>query len=338
MSDPSAGNLLAGTSPAGTVLILSDAEVRRVLDMGSCVEAMESVLADLARGGLYNPLRFVVRPPGGETFMGFMPAYRGGDHPLFSLKEVVIAPGNHARGLDSHMGGVLVHDGATGELRAMVNASTITEIRTAAVSALATRLLARPESRRITVVGSGVQGRSHVAAMRHVFPDAEITIWSRNPDHAARLASATGDGVADTLAAALADADVVCTTTASKEPIVTREMLTPGTHYNAVGSSIAAAREFDGAAMAAVSLFVDRRESTINESGDYLDAVRDAGIGPDHIRAEIGEILIGAHPGRTCDDEMTLFKSLGIAVEDLAAAQLCIERARQQGIGTEAAW
>jgi ornithine cyclodeaminase/alanine dehydrogenase-like protein (mu-crystallin family) len=317
-----------------TVLIMSDSDVRQVLDMPSCIEAMSEVLAELARGGLHNPLRFVVRPPA-DTFFGFMPAYRGGDAPVYSLKEVVIAPANHGRGLDPHQGTVLIHDGVTGVLTAVLNASAITEIRTAAVSALATRLLARPDSRRVAIIGSGVQGRSHVEAMRCAIPDADITIWSRNPANAERLGIAANCTVSATLIEALDGADVVCTTTSSKDPIITRAMLAPGTHFNAVGSSVAHAREFDGQAIGAVSLFVDRRESTLNESGDYLDAVRDTGIGPDHILAELGELLLGQHPGRTRPDEVTLFKSLGIAVEDLAAAQLCIARGRQQGIGTE---
>ena len=317
-----------------TVLILSDADVRQLLDMPSCITAMHDVLSELTLGKLYNPLRFVTRPPA-DTFMGFMPAYRGGDEAVYALKEVVIAPANHGRGLDPHQGAVLVHDGATGVLGAVLNASAITEIRTAAVSALATRVLARPESRRVAVIGSGVQGRSHVEAMRCAVPDADITIWSPTREHAERLASSTGGRVADSLADALDGADVVCTTTSSKDPIIGRALLAPGTHFNAVGSSVAHAREFDGEAIAAVSLFVDRRESTVNESGDYLGAVRDVGIGPDHIRAELGELLLGQHPGRTSSEEITLFKSLGIAVEDLAAAQLCIARARQRGIGTE---
>ena len=317
------------------VMILSDADVRQVLDMPSCITAMREVLADLAGEQLYNPLRFVTRPPDAGTFFGFMPAYRGGAAPVYSLKEVVIAPANHGRGLDPHQGTVILHDGITGLLTAVLNASAITEIRTAAVSALATQLLARPESRRVAVIGSGVQGRSHVEAMRCAVPDADITIWSRTRAHAERLAESTGCSVADTLEDALDGADVVCTTTSSKYPLIGRALLSPGTHYNAVGSSVAHAREFDGEAIAAASFFVDRRESTINESGDYLDAVRETGIGPDHIRAELGELLIGQHPGRTSSDEITLFKSLGIAVEDLAAAQLCIARAHERGVGTE---
>lgn len=320
-----------------TVLILSDADVRQLLDMPSCIAAMEEVLAELARGGLHNPLRFVTRPPA-DTFMGFMPAYQGGPDPVYSLKEVVIAPANHGRGLDPHQGAVLIHDGVTGVLQAVLNASAITEIRTAAVSAVATKLLARPTSRRVAIIGSGVQGRSHVEAMRCVVADADVTIWSRNQANAERLAGTTGCHVAATIAEALDGADVVCTTTSSKEPIIGRAVLASGTHFNAVGSSVAHAREFDGQAVAAMSLFVDRRESTLNESGDYLDAVRETGIGPEHIRAELGELLLGRHPGRGDDDEITLFKSLGIAVEDLAAAQLCISRARDRGIGTEVSW
>jgi ornithine cyclodeaminase/alanine dehydrogenase-like protein (mu-crystallin family) len=320
-----------------SILILSDAQVREVLDMESCLGAMREVLAELAQGGMTNPLRFVMRPPA-DSMMGFMPAHRGGDNPVYSLKEVVIAPANHGRGMDPHQGAVLIHDGVTGVVKAIMNASTITEIRTAAVSALATQLLARPESRRVAIIGSGVQGRSHVDAMRCVIPNADIVIWSRTRAHAETLAIATGCAVADSIEDAMRGADVVCTTTSSKDPIITKAMLEPGMHLNVVGSSIAAAREFTGEAVAASSLFVDRRESTLNESGDYLDAVRETGIGPDHILAELGEILISAHRGRTSAEEITMFKSLGIAVEDLAAAQLCIARAQERGVGSEVAW
>jgi ornithine cyclodeaminase/alanine dehydrogenase-like protein (mu-crystallin family) len=320
-----------------SILILSDSQVREVLDMESCIAAMREVLAELARGGLTNPLRFVMRPPT-DTMMGFMPAYRGGTDPVYSLKEVVIAPANHGRGMDPHQGAVLIHDGTTGVVKAIINASTITEIRTAAVSALATQLLARRESNRVAIIGAGVQGHSHVDAMRCVIPDADIVIWSRTREHAETLASATGSSVADSIEAAMNGADVVCTTTSSKDPIISKAMLAPGMHINAVGSSIAAARELTGEAVAAAALFVDRRESTLNESGDYLGAVREVGIGPDHILAELGEILISTHNGRSSNEEITMFKSLGIAVEDLAAAQLCIARARQRGVGSEVAW
>jgi len=317
-----------------SVLVLSDHEVRELLDMESCITAMEEVLAALARDELSMPLRSMFRPHG-DQLLGLMPAHRGGDAPLFSLKEIVVTPANGAHGLDPHQGAVLLHDGENGMLRAVLNASAITEIRTAAVSGVATKLLARPGARRVAILGAGVQARSHAHAMRTVIDDPELRIWSRTPEHAEALALESHAVVCETIEEALDGADVVCTCTASREPIVKRAWLRPGAHVNAVGSSIRAARELESDLVAAASLYVDRRESTLNESGDYLFAVDEAGIGPEHILAELGDLLLGVHPGRQSDDELTIFKSLGIAVEDLAAAALCVERARERGVGTE---
>ena len=317
-----------------SVLILSETDVRKVLDMESCVAAMEDVLARLARGELTNPLRSLMRP-GGPAVMGLMPAHAGGDRPVFSLKEIVVAPANSEQGLDPHQGAVLLHDGVDGRLIAVLNASPITEIRTAAVSGVATKLLARTGSRTVAILGSGVQGRSHVEVMQTVVDDPIIRIWSRTPAHAEALALETHSLVASSVEEALDGADIVCVCTAAREPIVELGWLSPGTHVNAVGSSVAITRELSSETVAAATLFVDRRESTLNESGDYLLAVAEQGIGPDHILAELGELLTGAHPGRRSDDELTLFKSLGIAVEDLAAAELCVARARERDIGIE---
>ncbi len=317
-----------------SVLILSEHDVRELLDMESCVAAMEDVLARLARGELTNPLRSIMLPPGPAAF-GLMPAHRGGETPYFALKEIVVNPENSARGLDPHQGAVLLHDGVTGVLIAVLNASPITEIRTAAVSGAATKLLARPDSRTAAILGSGIQGRSHVDAMQTVLDDPIIRIWSRNPAHAEALALETHSVVAATIEEALDGADIVCTATASREPIVELGWLAPGTHINAAGASMKTSRELSSETVAAATMFVDRRESTLNESGDYLLAVEEQGIGPDHIVAELGDILVGTHPGRRDSDELTLFKSLGIASEDLAAAELCVARARERGLGTE---
>jgi ornithine cyclodeaminase/alanine dehydrogenase-like protein (mu-crystallin family) len=301
-----------------SILVLSDADVRALLPMDECIEAMEEVMRALARGELHQPLRFVTRPPGAESLMGFMPAHRGGDNPAWSLKEIVIAPGNPAaHGLDAHQGGVLLHDGETGELRALLNASAVTEIRTAAVSAVATRALARPGARVVAIVGAGVQARSHAEAMQAVLPDSEIRGWSRR------------DG--GTAEQVVHGADIVCTCTSSREPVLQRDWLARGAHVNAVGSSLPTTRELDADTIAAASLFVDRRESAMNEAGDLLLA----GFGEERIAAELGEVLVGEHPGRTDDAELTVFKSLGLAVEDLAAAELVVRKAREQGVGTE---
>jgi ornithine cyclodeaminase len=316
------------------VLVLSDGDIRELLDMESCIAAMEDALAALAREELTMPLRFVVRSSG-EQLMGLMPAHRGGTEPLFSLKEIVVVPSNSTRGLDPHQGAVLLHDGETGALRAVLNASPITEIRTAAVSAVATKLLARPGFRRVAILGAGVQARSHAEAMRTIVDDPDLRVWSRTPAHAEALALESHAVVCETIAEALDGADVVCTCTSSRDPIVRRSWLAPGTHVNAVGSSVPWARELETDVVVEAGLFVDRRESTLNESGDYLRAVEEAGIGPDHIRAELGELLLGSHPGRSDPDELTVFKSLGLAVEDLAAAALCVDRARERGLGAE---
>jgi len=318
-----------------SVLVLSEHDVRELLDMESCVAAMEDVLARLARGELTNPLRSIM-PTDGPNAMGLMPAHAAGDAPVFSLKEIVVAPGNPARGLDPHQGSVILHDGATGQLIAVVNASPITEIRTAAVSGVATKLLARPGSRTVAIIGSGVQGRSHVDAMQTVLDDPIIRIWSRNPSHAEALALETHSLVAHSIEEALDGADVVCTATSASEPIVEAEWLAPGTHINAAGAfPNGIARELSTATVAAARFFVDRRESTLNESGDFLVAAAETGFGPEHIVAELGEILNGDAEGRRTDDELTVFKSMGLASEDLAAAQLIVARARERGLGTE---
>ncbi|MBA3375079.1 MAG: ornithine cyclodeaminase family protein [Gaiellaceae bacterium] len=318
-----------------SVLVLSEHEVRRLLDMESCIEAMEEVLTSLARGELFQPLRYVARPPGASGFIGLMPAHRSGESAAYALKEIVVTPDNPARGLDAHQGAVLLHDGENGQLVAVLNASPVTEIRTAAVSAVATRALARNDAERVAILGAGVQARAHVHAMRAVLDDPEIRIWARNLDAAEALAAEVEATVSPSPDSALFGAEVVCTTTSSREPIVEHGWLASGAHVNAVGSSIPAARELDTVTVTSSSLFVDRRESTLNEAGDYLIAAAEGAIGPDHIKAELGEVLVGTHPGRARDDELTVFKSLGIAVEDLAAAELVVLRARERGVGTE---
>ena len=324
------------------LLVLAHDDVKRLLPMEDCIELMAGVLADLARGSVWQPLRFVVRPPGEPSLMGLMPGHRSQPEPAYGLKVVCIFPGNPARGIDAHQGGVLLFDGETGAPRALLDASAVTEIRTAAVSGVATRLLAREDAKELAILGSGVQARSHLEAMAKVRPFARARVWSRTPEHAeAFVAEASVPFPVEATATAeeaVRGADVVVTATSAREPIVRREWLGPGAHVNAVGSSIPTARELDAETVAAAALFADTRESMLNEGGDYLFAVREAGIGPEHIRAELGEILVGAREGRTSADELTVFKSLGVAVEDLATAELVYARARDAGVGTAVPW
>ena len=316
------------------LLVLSEHDVESLLTMRECIGVMEEALAALARGEAHNPLRQIVRGANANGILGLMPAYRGGDTPYYALKEVCVFPGNPARGLDTHLGAVMLHSGATGELLMIANASAITAIRTAAVSALATKLLARDDAKTLAIIGAGVQARTHLEAIPLVRDIEEIRISSRTRAKAEALAKHDKRvRVVDSIEEAVRGADIIATTTSSREPIVKREWISDGAHVNAVGSSIAAARELDSATLAAASLFVDRRESTINESGDYLFALREGTISDGHIRAEIGEILIGSARGRTSRDEITLFKSLGLAVEDLASAQFLFEKATKLGRG-----
>ena len=323
------------------ILILTDEEIRRLLPMDVCVELMAGALASLARGEVHQPLRTIVRPAEAAGILGLMPAYRTGPGgAVYGLKTIGVFPGNPGRGLDAHQGSVLLFDGETGRTLALMNASAITAIRTAAVSGVATRLLAGAEAGDLAILGSGVQARSHLAAMACVRRLRRVRVASRNLEHARRLAvEAAGrhtcpvEAVPDA-ETALRGADLVVTATSAACPVVKRAWIAAGAHLNAVGASTATARELDGATMAAARLFVDRRESALAEAGDYLQAVEEGAIGPDHIQAELGEVLVGAHPGRRAPDEITVFKSLGLAVEDLAAAEFLYNEARERSVGS----
>jgi len=225
---------------------------------------------------------------------------------------------------------VTLFDGVTGIPRAILNASAITAIRTAAVSAVATRALMRHGARTLAILGAGHQAGPHLDAHRAVHDWERVVMWSRTPGRAARFDVEE----AASAEAAVRDADVVVTVTSAREPVVARDWLKQGAHITAAGSSIPTTRELDSRTMADASLFVDRRESTLNEAGDYLFPMREGLIGPEHIAAELSEVLVGAHPGRASEDELTVFKSLGLAVEDLAAAEHVLRRAEAEGVGS----
>ncbi|HEY0370351.1 MAG TPA: ornithine cyclodeaminase family protein [Thermoanaerobaculia bacterium] len=294
------------------VLILSEHEVEELLTYEECIAVMEDALAALARGQVHNPLRQAIRAPGAPGLLGLMPAWRGGETPYYGLKEVCVFPENPKRGLDTHLGAVILHSGETGEPLAFMNASAITAIRTAAVSAVATKLLARKDASVLAIIGKGVQAKAHQQAIPLVRDIREVRLCGR------------GESVEE----AVRGADVVVTATNSREPILKREWLSPGAHVNAVGSSVASARELEADLVTSASLFVDRRESTINESGDFLGAPGAT------IQAELGELLTGAAGGRTTETEITLFKSLGLGIEDLASAAFLYEKARREGRGS----
>jgi ornithine cyclodeaminase/alanine dehydrogenase-like protein (mu-crystallin family) len=318
------------------MLVLGYDDVVRLLPMEECIEVMEEALAALARGEMEMPLRYVFRPPSANGLMGLMPSYRGGDRPAFALKAINVIPDNpRLRGLDAHQGGVLLSDGESGEPVAFLNASAITEIRTAAVSGVATRALAREDTHELAILGAGVQARSHLEAMRGVRDFERVRIYSRTPEHARSLAREGGATAVDSAEGAVRGADVVVTATSSAEPVLERGWLKNGAHINAVGACLPHMRELDTQTVADAAFFTDRRESAENEAGDFVLAREEGAIGPEHIRAELGEVLAGMAPGRGSDDEITVFESLGVAIEDLAAADHVVRRARAEGVGAE---
>jgi ornithine cyclodeaminase len=319
------------------VLFLGHDDVVAALPPGRCAKAMADVLAAHARGEAYFPLRSIVAPPGADGFIGLMPGWRGshGEIPAaFGLKAIVLIPSNPARGLDTHQGLVMLFDGETGIPTAILDASAVTAIRTAAVTAVATRALARRDARVMAILGGGVQARSHLRALDWL---QTVRIYSPNRDHARAVADADPRAsVAASAEEAVSDADVIVTATSSREPVFEHGWLKPGAHVNAVGASMPAAREINTDTVAAAALFCDSRESLRNEAGEFRLAIEQGAIsGEDHVRAELGELLAGLKPGRASGEEVTMFRSLGLAIEDLAAAQTAVAAAAQNGIGTE---
>ena len=326
--------------PKQQILVLTAADVERLLTMSDCVELMAATLADLARGVFHQPLRMVVRPPEAKGLLGLMPAYRMSSPALYGLKAICVFPDNPKLGKDAHQGSVMLFSGETGELLALMNATPITAIRTAAVSAVATRLLAREDACELTIIGSGVQARTHLAAMACVRAIKRVRVISRLREHADQFVDEMKQKYSFELQAvvaareALEGTDIIVTVTNSHEPVIKREWIPPGAHINAIGTHSAAGREIDGSTMAAARLFVDRRESALNEAGDFVLAMKEGLIKPDSIVAEIGELLVGTKRGRQTRDEITLFKSLGLAIEDLACAEYLFQKAQEDKMGT----
>jgi ornithine cyclodeaminase/alanine dehydrogenase-like protein (mu-crystallin family) len=322
------------------ILVLDAGEVERLLTMDACVDLMAETLADLARGIFHQPLRMVVRPPDAKGLLGLMPAYRTSGPALYGLKAICVFPENPKINKDAHQGSVMLFDGDTGELLSLMNASSITAVRTAAVSAVATRLLAREDASQLAIIGAGVEARTHLAALSLVRAITRTRVTSRTRESADKFVEEMSSRfdfpieAVHTAEDALARADIIVTVTNSHEPVVKRDWISPGTHINSIGTHSPASREIDGATMAAARLFVDRRESAINEAGDYVLAVKEGLLNEDSIAGELGELLIGTKEGRQTRDQITLFKSLGLAVEDLACAQYLFAKAQELGAGS----
>ena len=320
------------------IRVLRAAEVRALLPMGECIEVMRRTMIALSEGRAVVPLRTIMAIPGARGMLGNMPGYLA-DPECFGVKLVSLMPRNEPTRHSSHLGLVLLFEAEHGCPVAILDAAEITAIRTAAASGLATRLLARPDADDLAILGAGEQARSHLEAMLAVRALRRIRVWARDRGKAEVFAETEGSrhGVtieaAASVPAAVEGADIICTLTKAREPILFGDWISSGTHLNVVGSSVASAAEIDTAAVLRSRFFVDCRNSTINEGGEYLRALRSGAISAAHIAAEIGEVANGTHPGRTSPDEVTLYKSLGVAPQDLASAHFVLERARAAGIG-----
>jgi ornithine cyclodeaminase len=325
-------------------LLLSGRDVRALLPLRECIGVMEQALRSVTAGTSTLPLRTVIRLEGTPNAFATMPAVLGqGSGAALGAKIIAVFPGNDATPFDAHIGVVLLFDAEHGRLLAIADASSITALRTAAVSGLATRLLAREDARELALLGAGVLALPHLEALRCVRDIRRVRVWSRNPARAQEFAARARKQVeAEILVSASAreaveGADVVCTLTGARTPVLEGAWLAPGTHVNAVGASLPTARELDTAAVVRSRLFVDRRESARNEAGDFLIPRGEGALGDAHILGELGELLAGTLQGRTNRAEITLFKSLGLAIEDVAALRHVHERARAIGAGTRIA-
>jgi alanine dehydrogenase len=321
------------------MLILSHSQVRELLPMRDCMEVVSEALAGLARGDGVQPLRAGFLRPDRRGVLVWMPGSLAAGE-VFGVKILSVVEDASTLGVDSHQGGVLIFDPANGAPLALLEAGAVTAVRTAAVSAVATDRLARRDAATLAILGSGIQARSHLEAMLEVRAIERVRVWSRDLGKVREFADeqSSRHGVpvepVATVAEVVSGAAIVCTTTSAHDPVLPGALLEHGMHVNAVGASIPSRRELDSEAVRRSILFTDRRESLEREAGEYIQGLEDGVIDCDHLEAELGEVLIGSHPGRTSDEEITLFRSLGLAVEDLAAGRLVYERALARGVGT----
>ena len=306
-------------------LFVNKEKIASLLPMEECIEVIEKMFRSLAAGECLQPLRNIMRLPDGSGVLGMMPGHAA-KLGVMGIKVITVFHANSESGLPSHQGIVILFDAKNGQPLMLFDALEITAIRTAAASAVATKLLSRENSSTLAIIGSGEQAKRHIESMLLVRNIKLINLWSRNENNAKHLVNELSAEynipvhIKKNVQQAVEPADIICTVTASKEPVVIGDWISVGTHINAVGSSTAVARELDTAAIVKSKLFTDRYESLLNEAGDFLIPKKEGAITDDHVKAEIGEILSGTKKGRENNKEITVFKSLGIAAEDIFSA------------------
>ena len=318
------------------MLVLNGDDIRRLVTIADLIDPIATAMAGVSRREPQLPLRQAI-PLGREDRFGVMPGALGGEG-TYGAKLLSLFPRNPDRGLSSHAGVMFVFERETGLPKACLDASVLTALRTAAASAVATRLLARPDARRLAIIGAGEEAEGHLAAMRAVRPLEQVAIWSRNRDKTAAFARKHGIAAAPTMAAALANGDIICTTTSATEPFLAAAMVPPGAHLNAVGGSMPYLRELLPDCVPAFGFFTDYRPSLEAQAGEVIDARASGLVSADWQATEIGEVIAGTRPGRTDAAQRTIYRSLGVASQDLAAADFIAARAAERKCGVAVAW
>lgn len=303
-------------------LLLTETDVRALVTMPDLIAAMETALAAFSAGSVVQPVRTVLEVGAHKSFFALMPSYVPST-PALGAKLVTVYESNTARGLPTHLATIVMLDPETGALAAIVDGRYITEARTAAVSAVSVKKLAREDSAVLAILGSGVQARSHFEALSHVRKFREVRVWSPTKKNLDAFANETGAIASASAEAAVRGADVIVIAASSHTPILLNDWVAPGAHIVSVGATRPTQQEMDPALVARSRLFVDSRAAALKESGDVIP------FGDSHIVAELGE----ARAARNSADEITIFKSLGLAVEDVVAAHLALVRAKQSGRG-----
>ena len=320
------------------VLMLNRQQVKELLPMRACMDVMAKTFRAYSRGEAIQPLRSMMKVPSSGGILAPMPGYDGASQAL-AVKLITVFHNEDETKFDSHQGLVVLFSAKHGNPLAIMDAIEITAIRTAAASGVATEALAREDASLLTILGSGVQAKSHFSAITEARSIQSVRIWSRTQKHAEKLAaelsmlSSIEITVSNDVRTAVADAHIICTVTAAEEPILEGAWLSSGTHINAVGSSMAKRRELDSEAVVNSKLYVDSRESATNEAGDFLIPLSEDAVSHEHLLGEIGEVLDGKVQGRLSPEEITLFKSLGMAVEDVSAAQYIYSQALEKDVG-----
>jgi alanine dehydrogenase len=319
-------------------VLLSEQDLRMVLSMWDLIGAMEDALVRFSRRQVAQPLRSVVEVGLQKAFFGIMPAFIA-DPPALGAKLVTVYPSNSAAGLPTHLATIVLLDSMTGELLSIADGRFITEARTAAVSAVSVKWLARENASTLAIIGSGVQARSHLEAIALVRHLAAVRVWSPTAMHRDRFAREMQPRVdapirvAASAQEAVDGADLVVVVTAAREPVIRRDWIRAGTHICAVGACRPDQRELESALISSARLIVDSRAGALAEAGDIVIPIAEGTLDASHVAAELGEVLLGTVAGRTSDAETTIFKSLGMAVEDVAAAHLASTKAAERGLG-----